>query len=59
MDLVEAYSGQDVDQLHRWSMEWDYSQKDPEVVMILAALTKILGHDKHVDQPMEVLLIAG
>ena len=59
MDLVEAYPGQEEDHLYRWSMERDYSQKDPEVVMILAALTKILGHDKRVYQPMEVLLMAA
>ena len=46
MDLAEAYVGPVLDE-------------DPEVVMLLTALTNILGHDNRGDRPTEFLLMAA
>ena len=39
-------------------MDRDFALEDPEVVMMLAALINILGHDNRGDRPTEVLLMA-
>ena len=40
-------------------MDRDFALEDPEVVMLLATLIKILGHDNRGDRPTEVLLMAA
>ena len=59
MDLAEAYVGLMIDAIYRRLMDRDFALKDPEVVMLLTALTKILGHDNRGDRPTEVLLMAA
>ena len=43
MDLAEAYVGPMIDAIYRRLMDRDFALEDPEVVMLLAALTNILG----------------
>ena len=59
MDLAEAYVGPMVDAVYRRLMERDFALEDPDVVMLLTALTNILGHDNRGDRPTEVLLMAA
>ena len=59
MDMAEAYVGPMLDATYRRLMDRDFALKDPEVVMLLTALIKILGHDNRGDRPTEVLLMAA
>ena len=59
MDLAEAYVGPMMDAIYRRLMDRDLAMEDPEVVMLLAALLNILGHDNRGDRPTEVLLMAA
>ena len=59
MDLAEAYVGPMVDAIYRQLMDRDFALEDPEVVMLLAALVNILGHDNRGDRPTEVFLMAA
>ena len=60
MDLAEAYVGPMVDAIYRRLMDRDFALEDSEeVVMLLAALLNILGHDNRGDRPTEVLLMAA
>ena len=59
MDLAEAYVGPMIDAIYRRLMDRDFALEDPEVVMLLTALIKILGHDNRGDRPTEVLLMAA
>ena len=59
MDLAEAYVGPMVDAIYRRLIDRDFALEDPEVVMLLTALIKILGHDNRGDRPTEVLLMAA
>ena len=59
MDLAEAYVGPMIDAIYRRLMDRDFALEDPEVVMLLAALINILGHDNRGDHAMEVLLMAA
>ena len=59
MDLTEAYVGPMVDAIDRRLMNRDFALEDPEVVMLLAALINILGHDNREDGLTEVLLMAA
>ena len=43
MDLAEAYVGPMVYAIYRRLMDRDFALEDPEVVMLLTALTNILG----------------
>ena len=45
MDLAEAYVGTMIDAIYRRLMDRDFALEDPEVVILLAALINILGHD--------------
>ena len=47
MDLAEAYVGPMIDAIYRRLMNRDFALENPEVVMLLAALINILGHDNH------------
>ena len=58
MDLAEAYVGPMIDAIYRRLMDRDFVLQDPEVIMLLAALKNILGHDNRGDCPTEVLLMA-
>ena len=58
MDLAEAYIGPMIDAIYRRLLDRDFALEDPEVVMLLAALINILGHDNRGDRPTEVLLMA-
>ena len=58
MDLAEAYVGPMIEAIYRRLMDRDFALEDPEVVMLLAALINILGHDNHRNRPTEVLLPA-
>ena len=49
MDLAEAYV----------RMNQDFALEDPEVFMLLVAITNILGHDSCGDRSTEVLLMAA
>ena len=49
MDLAEANVGPVKDEPYRRLLERDYSQDDPEVAMLTAALTNLLGHDNRGD----------
>ena len=49
MDLAEAYLGPMVDAIYRPLMDRDFALEDPEVVMLLAALINISGHDNRGD----------
>ena len=59
MDLAEAWVGPMIDAIYRRLMDRDFALEDPEVVMLLATLIKILGHDNRGDRPTEVLLMAA
>ena len=60
MELAEAYVGPMVDAIYRRLMDRDFALEDSEeVVMLLAALLNILGHDNRGDRPTEVLLMAA
>ena len=59
MDLAEAYVGPMIDAIYRRLMDRDFALEDPVVVMLLAALINILGHDNRGDRPTEVLLMAA
>ena len=59
MDLAEAYVGPMIDPIYRRLMDRDFALEDPEVVMLLAALINISGHDNRGDRPTEVLLMAA
>ena len=59
MDLAEAYVGPMIDEIYRRLMDRDFALKDPEIIMLLAALINILGHDNRGDRPTEVLLMAA
>ena len=48
-----------IDAIYRRLMDRDFTLEDPEVVMLLAALINILGHDNRGDRPTEVLLMAA
>ena len=58
MDLAEAYVGPMIDAIYRRLMNRDFTLEDPELVILLAALLNILGHDNRGDRPTEVLLMA-
>ena len=58
-ELAEAYVGPMIGAIFRRLMDRDFALEDPEVVMLLAALLNILGHDNRGDRPTEVLLIAA
>ena len=45
MDLADAYVGPMIDAIYRRLLDRDFALDDPEVVMLLAALMNILGHD--------------
>ena len=59
MDLAEAYLEPMIDAIYRRMMDRDFALEDPEVVMLLVTLIKILGHDNRGDRPTEVLLMAA
>ena len=59
MDLAEEYVGQLIDAIYHRLMDRDFALEDPEVVMLLATLTNILGHNNRGDRPTEVLLMAA
>ena len=59
MDLAEAYVGPMIDAIYLRLMDRDFALEDPEVVMLLAALIIIMGHDNRVDRPTEVILMAA
>ena len=58
MDLAEAFVGPVIDAIYCQLMNRDFALEDPEVVMLLVALTNILGHDNRGNRPTEVLLMA-
>ena len=58
-ELAEAYVGPVIHAIYRRLMDQDFVMEDPEVVMLLAALTNILRHDNRGDRSKEVLLIAA
>ena len=45
--------------IYRRLMDRDFALEDPEVVMMLVALTNILGHNNSGDRPRKVLLMAA
>ena len=45
MDLAEAYVGPVIDAIYRRLMDRYFALEDPEVAMLLGALTNILGRD--------------
>ena len=59
MDYAEAYVGLVIDANYHRLMDRDFALEDPEVVMLLAALTNILRHDNRGNRPTEVLLMAA
>ena len=59
IDRAEAYVGPMIDAIYRRLMDPNFAREDPEVVMLLAALINILGHDNRGDRPTEVLLISA
>ena len=59
MEMAEAYVGPMIHAIYRQLMNRDFALEDPEVVMLLAALINILGHDNRGDHPTEVLLMAA
>ena len=48
-----------IDAIYRRLMDRDFTLEDLEVVILLAALINILGHDNRGDRPTEVLLMAA
>ena len=59
MNLAEAYVGPMIDAIYSRLMDRDFALGDPEVVILLAALINILGHDNREDRPTEVLVMAA
>ena len=59
VDLTEVCVRPDIDELYRRLLERNYAQEDIEVVMLTAALMKILGHDNRGERPAEVMLIVA
>ena len=59
MTLAEAYVGPLIDAIYCRLMDRDFALEDSQVVMLLAALINILGHDNRGDRPTEVLLMAA
>ena len=59
MDLADAYAGPVTFAINRRLMQRDIALENPELVMLLTALTIILGHDNCRDLPTEVLLMAA
>ena len=59
MDLADAYVGLMIDAIYRRLIDRDFALENPEVVILLAALTNILGHANRGDCPTEVLLMAA
>ena len=59
MDLAEAYVGPMIDAIYLRLMDRNFTLEDQEVVMLLAALIIILGHDNRGDRHTEVLLMAA
>ena len=59
MDMAEAYVGPMIDVIYLRLMDRDFALEDPEVVMLLAALINILGHNNRGDRPTEVFLMAA
>ena len=59
MNLAEAYVEPMVDAIYRQLMDRGFALEDPEVVMLLAVLINMLGHDNRGDRPMEVLLMGA
>ena len=57
--MAEAYVGQMIDAIYRRLMDRELALEDPEVVMLLAALINILGHDNRRDRPTEILLMVA
>ena len=51
MDLAEAYVGPMINAIYRRLIDRDFALEDPEVVMLLAALINILGHDNRGTAP--------
>ena len=58
-DLAEAYVGPLIDPIYRRVVDRDFAPEDPDMLMLLATLTNILGHDNRGDRPTEVLMIVG
>ena len=59
MNLAETYIGPVIDAIYRRLMDRDFALEGPEVIMLLVALTNILGHDYCGERPTEVLLMAA
>ena len=59
MDLAKAYVGPVTDVIYCPLMDRDFAVEDPEMVLLLFALTNILGPDNRGDIPTEVLLMAA
>ena len=51
MGLAEVYVGIVIDELYRRLLERYYIQDYPEVIMLKAALTNILGHENRGTAP--------
>ena len=51
--------GQVIDEIFRRLLERDYTQDDPEGIILKDALTNTLGRDNRGDRPTEVLLMAA
>ena len=58
-DLAQTYVGPVIDAIYCRLMDREFALEDPEVIMLLAALINILGHDNRGDRPTEVLLMAA
>ena len=56
MNLAEAYVGQVIDAIYRWLMDRDFALEDSEMVMMLVALTNVLGHDNRGERPLGNLI---
>ena len=59
MDLAEVYVEPMVDAIYRRLTDRDFALEDPEVVMLLTAVTNILGHDNRGDRLTEFLLMVA
>ena len=59
MELAEAYVGPMIDAIYRRLMDRDFALEDPEVVMLLAVLINILGHNNRGDRPTDIFLMAA
>ena len=58
MDLAEAYVGPVIDAIYHQLMDRNFALEDPEVVMLVVALTNIFGHDNCGNRTTEALLMA-